>query len=91
MLKYPHVCQMVNANRPEAPDIVAENAVVLDIDTIECDLSIPQDAAVGYYDVKVTVGGDISGVGESIFMVATPDPTGLVDITPEWVNFRPHS
>jgi len=52
-----------------APDIDATNVVVLDISTITCDIFVPFDGVPGFYDVEVTAGTGVSGVGEGLFEV----------------------
>ena len=72
------------------PDIVALNVVIVEESTVTCDISIPPGAALGLYDVEVTNGSGLSGVGKGLFEVIEATQFNPVDVTPPWLNFSPY-
>ena len=54
------------------PDIVATNVSVDNYFLLHCDITIPQGAATGYYDVEVTNDCGETGTGAGLFQVTEP-------------------
>ncbi len=71
---------------PDIPAII----FAWELTSITCDIPIPGGAALGFYDVEVTNGNGMSGVGEDMFDVHGNAPDFPLDITPDWLNFSPY-
>jgi len=65
------------------PDIISGNVSVINESTITCDISIPIDAALGFYDVEVTNGNSLSGTGKKLFEVHGPLTPNVEGINPD--------
>jgi hypothetical protein len=73
--------------RKSAPDIAASNVVVLDSDTIKCNLAIPLLAPTGLYDIEITNGCGTKGTGVNLLEVTCPVPVVTSIVPNNWVVF----
>lgn len=60
---------------PESGSFSATNVVVVDMNSITCDVSIPFDANLHVYDIKVTNADTKFATGVDWFLVYCPTPT----------------
>jgi len=60
---------------PESGSFSATNIVVVDMNSITCDIDIPFEAALGIYDIKVTNTDTKFATGADLFEVQCPIPT----------------
>ena len=81
----------VKLKRMAEPDISASNVVVVSANLITCDISIPPGAGLGVYDVEVTNGCGLSGIGACLFNITEQGPFYPYDITPPWLNLSPNA
>ena len=72
-----------------APDIEGQTVSPISPDEISCDFSIPLDAPLGFYDVRVENQFGDFGVGEMLFEVKESPFPDIEDVTPEWLNLTP--
>ena len=56
------------------PEIEAGNVVVDSENHITCDIPLPFDAPLGFYDVEVINPTGMSGIGEDLLMIHAPTP-----------------
>jgi len=73
--------------RKSAPDIAASNIIVLDSNTICCDLDIPLEAPIGLYDIEITNGCGTKGTGVNLFEVTCPVPVVTSIVPDNWVIY----
>lgn len=79
----------VRLSKDGEPEIEASNVEVNDASTVTCDIQIPYDAVLGFYDVEVEIPGGQPGIGTGLFEIINPGPFNPVDVTPWGLNFTP--
>lgn len=73
----------LSLTKPAEPPIFTFNVVVVDSNTITCDIIIPPESALGLYDVNLFNGDGKEGIGIELFEVLCPTPTILL-INPDY-------
>jgi len=81
----------VKLKRMAEPDISASDVVVVSEGLITCDINIPPGAGLGVYDVEVTNGCGLSGIGGCLFNIVEQGPFYPYEITPPRLNLSPEA
>jgi hypothetical protein len=65
----------IKLTKDGATDIVATNVIVINPETITCDIDIPFETNIGLYDVELTNGDAKIATGVEMFEVTGPTPS----------------